>query len=70
LGSPSVKSARLNLENGKTFTIEAINQGDKNVYVQKVLLNGKLLTQPTITHTDIMKGGKLTFYMSAKPTKR
>lgn len=70
LGSPSVKSARLNLENGQTFTIEAINQGDKNVYVQKVLLNDKELTQPIITHSDIMKGGRLIFYMSAKPTKK
>lgn len=68
LGSPLVKSARLNLENGQTFTIEAINQGEKNVYVQKVLLNGKPLAQPVITHSDILKGGKLTFYMSAKPT--
>ncbi|QDK80255.1 glycoside hydrolase family 92 protein [Spirosoma sp. KCTC 42546] len=70
LGSPSVKNARLNLENGQTFTIEAINQGDKNVYVQKVLLNGRELTRPIITHSDILKGGKLTFYMSAKPTKK
>lgn len=70
LGSPSVKSAKLQLENGQTFTVEAINQGDKNVYVQKVLLNGKLLSQPVITHSDILKGGKLTFYMSAKPIKK
>lgn len=70
LGSPSVKSARLQLENGQTFTVEAINQSDKNVYVQKVLLNGKLLTQHIITHSDIMKGGKLTFYMTNKPVKK
>ncbi|GAB4018389.1 GH92 family glycosyl hydrolase [Spirosoma koreense] len=70
LGSPSVKSARLQLENGQTFSIEAINQGDKNVYVQKVLLNGKPLDKPVITHSDILKGGKLTFYMSAKPAKK
>lgn len=70
LGSPSVRSARLNLENGQVFTVEAINQGDKNVYVQKVLLNGKPLRQPVITHTDIQKGGKLTFYMTAKPSKK
>ena len=70
LGSPSVKSARLNLENGQTFTIEAINQSEKNVYVQKVLLNGQPLIQPVISHSDIMKGGKLTFYMSARPIKQ
>lgn len=70
LGSPLVQSARLQLENGKTFQVDAINQSDKNVYVQKVLLNGKLLTQPEITHSDILKGGMLTFYMAAKPTKK
>ncbi|RZL47279.1 MAG: glycoside hydrolase family 92 protein, partial [Pedobacter sp.] len=69
LGSPSVKNASLTLENGKTFTVEAINQSDKNVYVQKVLLNGKALAKPFIKHADITSGGKLTFYMSSKPKK-
>jgi predicted alpha-1,2-mannosidase len=66
LGSPSVKNASLNLENGKTFTVTAINQSDKNVYVQKVLLNGKELSKPFIKHSDIITGGTLTFYMGAK----
>ncbi|WP_443947217.1 GH92 family glycosyl hydrolase [Pedobacter sp. AW1-32] len=69
LGSPAVKNAILTLENGKTFTIEVLNQSDKNVYVSKVLLNGKLLTSPFIKHADITNGGKITFYMSAKPKK-
>lgn len=69
LGSPAVKSAVLKLENGKTFTVDAINQSDKNVYVQKVLLNGKAITTHTIKHSDITAGGKLTFYMSSKPAK-
>lgn len=69
LGSPAVSNASLTLENGKTFTVEAINQSDKNVYVQKVLLNGKELTKPFIKHSDITSGGKLTFYMSAKARK-
>jgi putative alpha-1,2-mannosidase len=67
LGSPAVKNAVLSLENGKTFTVEALNQSDKNVYVSKVLLNGKPITNHTIKHSDIMNGGKLTFYMTAKP---
>lgn len=70
LGSPAVKSASLKLENGNTFSIEAINQSNKNVYVEKVLLNGKLLTNQVLKHEDIVKGGKLTFYMSAKPKKK
>jgi predicted alpha-1,2-mannosidase len=69
LGSPAVKSALIKLENGKTFEIEAINQSDKNVYVTKVLLNGKPVTTHTIKHGDIIAGGKLTFYMSSKPSK-
>lgn len=70
LGSPAVKNAVLQLENGKTFTVEAINQSDKNVYVQKVFLNGKPVTNYTLSHADIMNGGKLTFHMSAKPGKK
>lgn len=69
LGSPAVNSANLTLENGKTFTVEAINQSEKNVYVQKVLLNGKELKTPFIKHNDIIDGGKLIFYMSSKPKK-
>ena len=67
LGSPAVRNAVLTLENGKTFTVEAINQSDKNVYVSKVLLNGQPITNHTIKHGDIMNGGKLTFYMTGKP---
>jgi predicted alpha-1,2-mannosidase len=69
LGSPIVNNAVINLENGKTFTVEAIKQSDKNVYVEKVLLNGKEITDHKIKHADITNGGKLTFYMSAKPKK-
>lgn len=69
LGSPLVNKAVVNLENGKTFTVEAIKQSDKNVYVEKVLLNGKEITDHKIKHSDITNGGKLTFYMSAKPKK-
>jgi putative alpha-1,2-mannosidase len=66
LGSPAVNGAVLQLENGKTFTIEAKDQGEKNVYVQKVTLNGQLLKRLYISHQEIMDGGKLVFYMSAK----
>lgn len=69
LGSPLVNNAVINLENGKTFTVETIKQSDKNVYVEKVLLNGKEITDHKIKHADITNGGKLTFYMSAKPKK-
>lgn len=70
LGSPAIDGAVLSLDNGHTFAIEAINQSDKNVYVQKVLLNGKPLNRRYITHAEIMNGGTLSFYMSAKPVRK
>lgn len=66
LGSPSVNSAVLRLENGKSFTVEALNQSDQNVYVAKVLLNGIEVKTHTIRHSDIVEGGKLTFVMKNK----
>lgn len=65
LGSPSVRSADIRLENGKIFTVEAVNQSDKNVYVKKVVLNGKTLDRKYIQHDEIMAGGKIVFYMSS-----
>jgi predicted alpha-1,2-mannosidase len=69
IGSPLVNNAVLTLENGKTFTIEVVNQKDNNVYVQKILLNGELLPTLFINHSDITAGSKLTFYMGPKPKK-
>ncbi|MEO6590413.1 MAG: GH92 family glycosyl hydrolase [Pyrinomonadaceae bacterium] len=67
LGSPAIKTAVLKLENGTTLSIKAKNQGDKNVYVERVELNGKEIKQKYITYSEIMNGGKLIFTMSDKP---
>jgi predicted alpha-1,2-mannosidase len=69
LGSPVIKTASLKLENGKVLNIEALNQGDKNVYVSGVELNGRPLNRRHITFNEISGGGKLVFRMSATPTK-
>jgi predicted alpha-1,2-mannosidase len=70
LGSPLVKNAVFNLENGKIFEVETVNQSDKNVFVSKVVLNGKELSKPFLKHADVINGGKITFYMSSKPNKK
>lgn len=70
LGSPLINKATLPLENGKSFSVEAVNQSEKNVYVQKVTLNGKPLNRLHITHDEIMQGGKLMFYMTSKPRRK
>jgi predicted alpha-1,2-mannosidase len=69
LGSPGVVSAVLPLENGNVFSVETVNQSDRNVYVQKVEWNGDPLSSLTISHDQIMKGGKLTFYMGSRPRR-
>lgn len=68
--SPAIKSATINLENGKAFTIDVRSQGDKNVFIQKMDLNGKPVNRTYLTHGEIMNGGKITFYMGSKPNKK
>jgi predicted alpha-1,2-mannosidase len=65
IGSPAINNAIIKLDNGKTFTINVKNQSDKNVYIQKMTLNGQPLTGLTIKHSDITNGGELVFYMSS-----
>lgn len=65
LGSPVVDKAVIKLENGKIFTIEAKDQSDKNIYVQKIILNNKQLDRTYITHDEITSGGTLVFYMGS-----
>lgn len=69
IGSPAIQQATLKLENGKTFSIETKNQSEKNVYIEKIELNGKVLPKPFFSHSDIMNGGKIIFYMSGKAKK-
>jgi predicted alpha-1,2-mannosidase len=64
LGSPAVKTAVIKMENGKTLSIEAKGQSDKNVYVSRILLNGQLLSRNYLTYADIAGGGKIVFQMS------
>ncbi len=67
LGSPVIRTATIRLENGKTFTIEARNQSDNNVFVENVELNGRKLARDYLTFADINSGGKIVFTMSNKP---
>ena len=65
-GSPIVKSAKINLENGKTITNKTENQSEKNVYVSKIMVNGKEVKNHILKHSDIANGGEIIFKMSDK----
>jgi len=62
-GAPQFKSAVINLADGNTFKIVAKDLSEENKYVKRILLNGKVITTPYITHSQIMQGGTLTFEM-------
>lgn len=66
LGSPNVDFAEVALSNGKTLKIIAKNQGEKNVYVSGITLNGKKLDGVYVTHSQLMNGGELVFEMTDK----
>lgn len=66
IGSPSVKSAKLDLGNGKTLDINAKNQSAENVYVKSVSLNGQAIAGHKLSHKMLMQGGKLEFEMTDK----
>jgi predicted alpha-1,2-mannosidase len=66
LGSPAVNGAVISLENGKKFNITVKDQGPKNVYVKSVTLNGKTLKGYSLSNSEIMNGGDITFLMSSK----
>ncbi len=68
-GSPNIISADIHLENGKIFKIRTENQSEKNVYIKKLILNGKELKENKISHTDIINGGELKFVMTDKPRR-
>ena len=67
IGSPAVDKATINLDNGKQFTVEAIDNSPENIYVQSIELNGKDYPNSYITHQDIINGGTLKFKMGKWP---
>jgi predicted alpha-1,2-mannosidase len=70
IGSPLFNKAVIQLPEGKTFVITAINNNSSNVYIQNVKLNGKPYDKTYIMHQDIMQGGELEFVMGSKPNKK
>jgi putative alpha-1,2-mannosidase len=61
-----VDSATIRLNNGKIFVITAHNQSEKNIYVHKIMLDGKPLNDFFITHEQIINGGRLEYFMGDK----
>lgn len=69
IGSPLFDKATVNVGGGKTFTVVAKNNSDKNIYVQSARLNGKTLKNSYVDFNDICHGGTLELVMGPKPSK-
>ncbi len=69
IGSPVFKKAKVDLNNGKTFTIVVHNYDPTYKYIQSAKLNGEPLNRCWFTHEELMQGGKLEFVMGPEPNK-
>lgn len=67
LCSPLFSKAKIRLPDGKYFTINVKAKNNKALYIKKVELNGKAYQQNFITHSALMAGGELTFYVEDSP---
>lgn len=63
LGRPMIDRALIRVKGG-AFEIQVENNSPENKYIERVLLNGKVLDTLFISHKDIVKGGKLVFEMT------
>jgi predicted alpha-1,2-mannosidase len=69
IGSPAVKSAVMQLSNGKKFRMTAENLSEANIYVQSVRLNGREWNRPFLPYGELKNGGTLEFRMGPQPNK-
>ena len=69
IGSPMFGQIRINLNNGRFFEVEAIDNSPENIYIQSVTLNGKPWHRPWFSHKELMSGGKLVLQMGPKANR-
>jgi putative alpha-1,2-mannosidase len=67
IGAPLFPHAEVAVAGG-TFTVDAPDVSDENVYVQSVTLNGKALDRAELRHADLKAGGSLEFVMGPSPS--
>lgn len=71
ISTPLFKKVIIHLDEryykGKTFTIEARNRSDENVYIQSASLNGKPLDRSWFYYDQLVNGGTLVLELGPKP---
>ena len=67
IGSPLFDKITFNLENGRQFIIETVNNSTANRFIQSATYNGSEFTRSYLLHDEIMNGGKLVLKMGVDP---
>ncbi len=67
LGTPMFKEVKMNLDNGKTFTLSAPALSADNKYIKSVKVNGSEYDRSFITHGMIMEGTNVELEMTSEP---
>jgi predicted alpha-1,2-mannosidase len=70
IGAPLFKKVTIQLENGKTITINAGSNSNENRYIKGMKLNGKAYSKNWLSHSQLMKGATIDFEMSATPNNK
>lgn len=69
ISGPHFDKISIQLENGKTFTINAPGASKGDFYIQDASLNGQTYTKNYLNHFVITQGGQLDFTMGKSPNK-
>jgi predicted alpha-1,2-mannosidase len=70
IGSPVFEKATIQLNNRKTFTVQALNYSPENKYIQSAELNGKKWDKAWFSHWELARGGILKLTMGKHPNKQ
>lgn len=66
-GTPLVKKAELKVGKNTIFTMQTVNFGPSNIYIQRATLNGAPYRKSYIDYQQIKAGSTLCFYMGEHP---
>ena len=69
IGSPVMRSVKMDIGGGKSFEVVCKNYSAENKYIQSARLNGEELNRCWFTHEELMEGGTLELEMGLKPNK-
>jgi predicted alpha-1,2-mannosidase len=62
VGTPHFSNLKMKV-GGKTLNITAKNFGKDNIYIQKIILNGKTINRTYLTYAELAAGGNLVYEM-------